>query len=72
MESGPHRDPDTLDEIVGRRHRGTRLGGPGDEEEAIDVGLDGFEVGQVIAFMLTRPRGMTIRDVVMLPSQFDL
>jgi ribitol 2-dehydrogenase len=23
-------------------------------------------------FMLTRPRGMTIRDVVMLPTNFDL
>ncbi|MEJ7139023.1 SDR family oxidoreductase [Amphibiibacter pelophylacis] len=34
--------------------------------------LDPAEVGEVIRFMLTRPRGMTIRDVVMLPSQFDL
>jgi ribitol 2-dehydrogenase len=25
-----------------------------------------------VMFMLTRPRGMTIRDVVMLPSNFDL
>jgi len=23
-------------------------------------------------FMLTRPRGMTIRDVVMMPTNFDL
>jgi ribitol 2-dehydrogenase len=23
-------------------------------------------------FMLTRPRGMTIRDVVILPTNFDL
>jgi len=34
--------------------------------------LDPDEVGQVILFMLTRPRGMTIRDVVMLPTNFDL
>lgn len=26
----------------------------------------------VVMFMLTRPRGMTIRDVVMMPSNFDL
>jgi ribitol 2-dehydrogenase len=26
----------------------------------------------VVTFMLTRPRGMTIRDVVMLPTNFDL
>jgi ribitol 2-dehydrogenase len=25
-----------------------------------------------VLFMLTRPRGMTIRDVVMLPTNFDL
>jgi ribitol 2-dehydrogenase len=25
-----------------------------------------------VIFMLTRPRGMTIRDVVMLPTNFDL
>jgi len=30
------------------------------------------EVAEVVLFMLTRPRGMTIRDVVMLPSAFDL
>lgn len=34
--------------------------------------LDPAEVGEVITFMLTRPRGMTIRDVVMMPSNFDL
>jgi hypothetical protein len=27
---------------------------------------------KVVMFMLTRPRGMTIRDVVMLPTNFDL
>ena len=30
------------------------------------------EVADVIMFMLTRPRGMTIRDVVMMPANFDL
>ncbi len=34
--------------------------------------LEASDVGEVIAFMLTRPRGMTIRDVVMLPTNFDL
>jgi ribitol 2-dehydrogenase len=34
--------------------------------------LEASEVAQVVMFMLTRPRGMTIRDVVMLPTQFDL
>jgi ribitol 2-dehydrogenase len=26
----------------------------------------------VLMFMLTRPRGVTIRDVVMMPTNFDL
>jgi ribitol 2-dehydrogenase len=34
--------------------------------------LEAGEVAQVLLFMLTRPRGMTIRDVVMLPTHFDL
>jgi ribitol 2-dehydrogenase len=34
--------------------------------------IEAAEVGQVILFMLTRPRGVTIRDVVMLPTNFDL
>ena len=34
--------------------------------------LETAEVAEVVRFMLTRPRGMTIRDVVMLPSNFDL
>jgi ribitol 2-dehydrogenase len=34
--------------------------------------LEASEVAQVVLFMLTRPRGMTIRDVVMMPSNFDL
>jgi ribitol 2-dehydrogenase len=34
--------------------------------------LEGSDVAEVVMFMLTRPRGMTIRDVVMLPTNFDL
>jgi len=34
--------------------------------------LDAGEVAEVVLFMLTRPRGMTIRDVVMMPTNFDL
>jgi ribitol 2-dehydrogenase len=34
--------------------------------------LEPAEVAEVILFMLTRPRGMTIRDVVMMPTNFDL
>ncbi|MEP5152330.1 SDR family oxidoreductase [Planktotalea sp.] len=34
--------------------------------------LEPAEVAEVIAFMLTRPRHMTIRDVVMMPTNFDL
>ena len=34
--------------------------------------LDAAEVANVVLFMLTRPRGMTIRDIVMMPTQFDL
>ena len=42
--------------------------------EARDSGslLEAREVAEVVLFMLTRPRGMTIRDVVMMPTQFDL
>jgi ribitol 2-dehydrogenase len=43
-------------------------------QEARDAGslLEASEVAEVITFMLTRPRGMTIRDVVMMPTNFDL
>src|SRR6476661_1403151 len=34
--------------------------------------IEASEVAAVVMFMLTRPRGMTIRDVVMLPTNFDL
>ena len=34
--------------------------------------IEAEEVAQVIVFMLTRPRHMTIRDVVMMPTNFDL
>jgi len=43
-------------------------------QEARDSGslLEPSEVANVVLFMLTRPRGMTIRDVVMMPTNFDL
>ena len=34
--------------------------------------LEASEVANVIIFMLTRPRGMTIRDVIAMPTNFDL
>jgi ribitol 2-dehydrogenase len=43
-------------------------------KEAKETGslLEAADVGNVILFMLTRPRGMTIRHVVMMPTNFDL
>ena len=43
-------------------------------QEARESGslLEAREVAEVVTFMLTRPRGMTIRDVVMMPTNFDL
>mmetsp|Transcript_6482 Transcript_6482/g.11132 ORF Transcript_6482/g.11132 Transcript_6482/m.11132 type:complete len:217 (+) Transcript_6482:512-1162(+) len=43
-------------------------------KEARETGslLETSDVADVILFMLTRPRGMTIRDVVMMPTNFDL
>jgi len=42
--------------------------------EARDSGslLEASQVAEVVMFMLTRQRGMTIRDVVMMPTNFDL
>ncbi|MDR7149270.1 ribitol 2-dehydrogenase [Hydrogenophaga palleronii] len=34
--------------------------------------IEASEVAEVVLFMLTRPRGVTIRDIVMMPTQFDL
>lgn len=34
--------------------------------------VEASEIADVVMFMLTRPRGMTIRDVVILPTNFDL
>jgi ribitol 2-dehydrogenase len=33
--------------------------------------MEAEEVANIVIFMPTRPRGVTIRDVVMLPSNFD-
>jgi len=43
-----------------------------EEAKASGSLLEAGEVAQVVMFMLTRPRGMTIRDVVMMPTNFDL
>ena len=43
-----------------------------EEAKAKGTLLEAAEVANVVLFMLTRPRGMTIRDVVMMPTQFDL
>ncbi|MCC8947062.1 SDR family oxidoreductase [Bradyrhizobium sp. Arg62] len=42
------------------------------EAKAAGSLLEASEVAEVVMFMLTWPRGMTIRDVVMLPTNFDL
>lgn len=34
--------------------------------------MEAVEVAEVLLFMLTRPRGLTIRDVVLMPTHFDL
>lgn len=34
--------------------------------------LEAGDVAEVVMFMLTRPRRMTIRDVILLPTNFDL
>src|SRR6056297_1887723 len=34
--------------------------------------IEASEVADVVMFMLTRPRGVTIRDVVIMPTNFDL
>lgn len=43
-----------------------------EEAKASNSLLEAKEVADVVLFMLTRPRGMTIRDVVMMPTNFDL
>ena len=43
-----------------------------EEAKASGSLLEASEVANAILFMLTRPRGMTIRDIVMLPTNFDL
>ena len=34
--------------------------------------MDPGEVADAILYMLTRPRNVTIRDMVILPTQFDI
>lgn len=42
--------------------------------EAKEAGslIEATEIAEVVMFMLTRPRHVTIRDVVLLPTHFDL
>ena len=42
--------------------------------EARDSGtlIEAGEIAEVLMFMLTRPRRLTIRDVIVIPSNFDL
>jgi len=42
--------------------------------DAKDAGslIEASEVAEVVMFMLTRPRNVTIRDVVIMPTNFDL
>ena len=42
------------------------------EAKAAGSLLEASDVADVVMYMLTRPRGVTIRDVVILPSNFDL
>lgn len=34
--------------------------------------IEAGEIAEVMMFMLTRPRSMTIRDIIVIPSNFDL
>lgn len=42
------------------------------EAKASGALMEPSDVGEVILFMLTRPRHVTIRDVVLMPTNFDL
>jgi NADP-dependent 3-hydroxy acid dehydrogenase YdfG len=54
-----------------RRHHGI-ASGEAVGNQGIGHMLEASEVANVVLFMLTRLRGMTIRDVIMLPTNFDL
>jgi hypothetical protein len=43
-------------------------------QEARNAGslLEASEVAEVVTFMLTRPRGMALRDVITMPTNFYL
>lgn len=43
-----------------------------EEAKASGSLVEAKEIAEIILFMLTRPRGMTIRDVVVMPTNFDL
>jgi ribitol 2-dehydrogenase len=57
------------------RHQRLLAGRPEEKlKEAKEAGslIEASEVANVVMFMLRRPRGTTIRAVVMLPTNFDL
>jgi NADP-dependent 3-hydroxy acid dehydrogenase YdfG len=68
------RHPRWLDFDRPRHQRASRRLAEEKLKEAKEAGslLEASEVANVVIFMLTRPRGTTIRDVVMLPTNFDL
>jgi len=68
------RHPRWLDLAWSRHQRASRRLAGGEIEGGEEAGslLEASEVARWVMFMLTRPRGMTIRDVVMLPTNFDL
>lgn len=43
-----------------------------DEAKQSGSVIEANQIGEIVVFMLTRPRGVTIRDVVVMPTNFDL
>ena len=43
-----------------------------DKAKAAGALIDPSDVAEAVLFMLTRPRNVTIRDIVVLPSSFDI
>ena len=57
--------------VVDRPDRGLAAGEAGRCKASGSL-LEASEVANVVIFMLTRPRSMTIRDVIAMPTNFDL
>ena len=54
--------------VTGHLHASANLA----EAKAAGSLLEPAEVAEVLLFMLTRPRNVTIRDLVILPNSVDL